>query len=194
MKPSPFSLEDLTGVLGVGSLHILGLFFIFDGLYGFFPLLERYAATTSFVLLFTVPLIVVSYVLGLFSSLIVDMLLTPLYLRLTNRTATLIEVARTTNDFVISQMLEATRHQRLLNGGALAFLVLALGSLLETKNMPSYEPVGYLGALGATIAALACPMLALRIQRQLDQFVVGVLHIPSKPSGTTQKPDAKENV
>jgi len=37
MKPI---LEDVTGFLGVGTLEILGIFFILDGAYGFLSFIE----------------------------------------------------------------------------------------------------------------------------------------------------------
>ena len=132
--PKP-ALEEVTGYLGVGSLQLLGAFFVADGLTGFYSLVEHYSKASSFAILFTVPLLVISYVLRLFSSLAVEATAEKLFRPVLNPVlfATTIMLAR---DPLTSRYLDVERHSRLLYGCTLAFLLLAVGSLLEQRNMP----------------------------------------------------------
>ncbi len=69
------SLEDITGFLGVGTLEILGVFFILDGTFGFLTFIEIYSKTSTWAILVTVPLLVVAYVFGLLTSIGTEVLL-----------------------------------------------------------------------------------------------------------------------
>ena len=64
MASSKPAIEELSGFLGVGSLQILGVFLILDGTLGFLVFLETYAKTSTWGILVTAPLLVVSYVFG----------------------------------------------------------------------------------------------------------------------------------
>ena len=68
MTPSKPALEEVTGYLGVGGLLLLGLFFVVDGQTNFWTTVEMYTKTGSFAILFTLPLLVISYVLGLLAA------------------------------------------------------------------------------------------------------------------------------
>ena len=65
-------LEEVSGYLGVGSLELLGAFFVLDGISGFLSFIELYAKTSAWAILVTVPALVVAYVLGLFDLLPVN--------------------------------------------------------------------------------------------------------------------------
>lgn len=69
MSPTQPALEEISGYLGVGALELLGALFVVDGASNFVPFIEPIFKTTTWTLLATVPILVVSYVLGLFSSL-----------------------------------------------------------------------------------------------------------------------------
>lgn len=68
----PKSLEAATAYIAVGSLQVLGIFFVLDGLFGFLTFIEEYAKTTAWGILVSVPLITVSYLLGVLSGSIAD--------------------------------------------------------------------------------------------------------------------------
>ncbi len=69
------SIEEITGYLGVGALELLAVFFILDGTSGFLEFVETYAKTSSWAIFVTGPVLVISYVLGLISSLASESLL-----------------------------------------------------------------------------------------------------------------------
>ena len=155
MSPDKATLEDLTGYLGIGALELLGFFFVLDGASGFLVFLETYAKTTSWAILVTVPILVVSYILGLISSLIVESavrlkpILTPdLFARVT----------ASKNETLIRRFAEVERHTRLLNGCLVAFVLLAAGSLAEVRMMGSFGFVGSLGMILGLLLAAICPI------------------------------------
>ena len=61
------SLENLTGMLSVGSLWLLGAFLFLDGRTDIFHVLETYGKSTSWALVAAVPTLVIAYVLGVFA-------------------------------------------------------------------------------------------------------------------------------
>jgi hypothetical protein len=171
MTPSKPSLEEITGYLGVGALLMLGIFFLIDGPTNVWTTVEQYAKTNSFAILFTVPLLVISYVLGLLASLavqsVLERFLSPIL------TPELFAIAaQRTREPVLSRYLEVERHSRLLYGCTLAFLVLAAGSLSVQRWLPPGQEIAAIGCfvLGVAIA-IACPVLARSLQLQLRLYV-----------------------
>lgn len=109
------ALEEVSGYLGIGSLELLGGFFILDGLSGFLAFIEVYAKTSAWAILVTVPALVVAYVLGLFSSLGAESILN----RFTHPilTPTLFAyVTSSKNELLVQRYSDAERHSRLLYG------------------------------------------------------------------------------
>ena len=167
------ALEEVSGYLGVGSLQLLGIFLVVDGLTGFYSLIEIYSKSSSFAILFTVPLLVISYVLGLFSSLATEVLIEHI-LKPTLDAELFAIVVLLAREPLTARYAEVERHSRLLHGCTLAFLLLAVGSLAERTNMPGYESVGNTCfVLGLTLAAV-CPFLARRLQSDLKSYVIAI--------------------
>ncbi len=163
MKPK---LEDITGFLGVGTLEILGIFFILDGLTGFLTFIEAYSKTSSWAILVTVPILVFAYVFGLLTSLGTEMFINRAFSN--NLLDELFGMVVSLNkDFLTSKFLEVERQSTLLSGCAFAFLLLAIGSLLEVPMMGRFSIVGYIGFLGGLFTAILCPILGRQLQRQL---------------------------
>jgi hypothetical protein len=175
MAPDKATLEDLTGYLGLGALELLGFFFVLDGISGFLVFLETYAKTSSWAILVTIPVLVVSYILGLTSSLAVESalrfrpILTP---ELFARTAT------SKNETLIRRYAEVERHSRLLNGCLVAFLFLGFGSLAEVRMMGTFGFVGYLGFGIALFLTALCPLVARHQQRLLLPYIHAIHSLP----------------
>lgn len=161
--------EELSGSLGVGSLEILGVFFILDGSFGFLSFIEDYSHTSTWTILVAVPLLVVAYVLGLISSLAMEATLgvllpsklTPVLFR---------AVSELKNDALMQRFLDAERHTLLLYGCSIAFLLLGIGSWVEVKMMGQFSFVGYMGFAGGIAIAISCPIIASRLQTQAVVF------------------------
>jgi len=171
MTPTKPSLEEVTGYLGVGALLMLGVFFLIDGPTNVWTTVEQYAKTNSFAILFTVPLLVIAYVLGLLASLAVQTLLER-FLPAILSPELFAAAAQKSREPVLSRYLEVERHSRLLYGCTLAFLVLAAGSLSVQRWLPrGQEVVGKVCFVLGIAIATACPILARRLQHQLKLYV-----------------------
>jgi len=171
MTPSKPALEEVTGYLGVGGLLLLGLFFVVDGQTNFWTTVEMYTKTGSFAILFTLPLLVISYVLGLLASLAVQTLLDQFFPPILNP-ALFAAAARKEREPVLSRYLEVERHARLLYGCAFAFVILAVGSLSVRRYLPpGQEVVSTICLILGLAIAVACPILARRLQLQLKLYV-----------------------
>ena len=174
MSPTKPSLEEVTGYLGVGALLLLWIFFIVDGFTNFWTTVEQYARTGSFALLFTVPLLTISYVLGLLSSLAVQTLLER-FLPPILGPELFATAARKSREPLLARYLEVERHSRLLYGCTLAFLLLAFGSLAVQKYLPrGQELVATACLFIGILVAGACPVLARHLQAQLRLYVSAV--------------------
>jgi hypothetical protein len=174
------ALEEVSGYLGVGSLELLGAFFIVDGATNFQPVAESVFKTTTWTLIATVPLLVIFYVLGLVSSLgaeaAINRIVRPAL------TAELFAVVSTSgNELLVQRYADVERHTRLLHGCALAFLFLALGCWSEVRMLGEFGFVGYLCLAGGLLLSILCPLLASRLQHQLVPFIEAV-RARSRPS------------
>ena len=182
------AIEEVSGFLGVGSLEILGIFFILDGTSGFLAFVEAYAKTSAWAILVAVPLLVVAYVFGIISSLGVEALLerflpselTPTLFRV---------VSESKNDALMQKYLDAERHGLLLHGCVAAFLLLAVGSWAEVPMMTPFGFVGYIGLIGGVAVVVLCPLLARRIQRQVAVFAQAITGPTSAPQASAMPPN-----
>mgnify|MGYP000851875848 CR=1 FL=1 len=171
MSSAKPSLEEITGFLGVGALLLLGIFFIIDGFTNFWVTVEQYARTGSFAILFTVPLLVISYVLGLLASLTVQTLIERLLPPVLSP-GLFAAAAQKHREPLLNRYLEVERHSRLLYGCTLAFLLLAVGSLAVQKYLPPGQELVAVACFVIGVAmASACPVLARRLQLQVSLYV-----------------------
>lgn len=171
MGPDRASLEDLIGFLGVGALELLGLFLILDGISGLRENLDSYAGTSTWTILVTAPALVVSYILGLVSSLAVE---SALHLPPILAPESFAQATGSGNDALIRRYAEVERHTRLLNGCLVAFVLVGFGSLAQVRTMGHFGFVGYLGLCVALFAAILCPLVARYQQRKLLPYIHAV--------------------
>lgn len=173
MTPTKPALEEVSGYLGVGSLQLLGAFFIVDGSTNFVPFAETTFKTNTWALLATVPLLVVSYVLGLVSSLGAEAAITRI-VRPALTPELFAVVSGSGNELLIQRYVDVERHTRLLHGCTLAFILLGMGCWSEVGMLGEFGFVGYLCLAGGLLLSALCPLLALRLQRQLVPFIEAV--------------------
>lgn len=182
------AIEEVSGFLGVGSLEILGIFFILDGTSGFLAFVEAYAKTSAWAILVAVPLLVVAYVFGIISSLGVEALLERFLP--SKLTPTLFRaVSESKNDALMQKYLDAERHGLLLHGCVAAFLLLVVGSWAEVPMMAPFGFVGYIGLFGGIAVAVLCPLLARRIQRQVAVYAHAITGPTSALQASTMPPN-----
>ncbi len=159
------SLENITGFLGVGTLEILGIFFILDGTSGFLLFVESYSNTSTWAILVTVPLLVVAYVFGLLTSIGTELLSNRVF---PNKITPdlFASVVSIDNELLSAKFVEYERQSQLLYGCAFAFLLLGIGSLAEVPMMGRFGFVGYVGLVGGLCVAMLCPIIAKQLQNQ----------------------------
>lgn len=173
MAPTRPAIEEVSGYLGVGALELLGAFFIVDGASNFVPFIDPIFKTATWTFLATVPLLVVSYVLGLLSSLGAESMLGR-FIKPALTPELFAVATSSSNDALIQRYADVERHTRLLHGCSIAFLLLALGCWSEVRMLGEFGFVGYLCLVAGLVIAGLCPLLAVRLQRQLVPYIAAV--------------------
>jgi hypothetical protein len=186
------SIEDLSGILGVGSLHVLGIFFILDGNLNFLSFLESYTQTSTWAILVTIPLLVVAYILGVFSMIVSNIVVSLIFGKDDERKKLFATVATLDNQMVANRYKDMERNRNLLIGCTLAFLVLALGSVSEVNYMGAFGIVGYIGALGSVGVAVCCPFLAMNIENDFMKLCATVESMQAEKEKQQSKSGVKK--
>ena len=162
------SVEGVTGTLGIGALHILGLFFILDGKMNFLSFIEQYSKTASWEIFVTIPMIVISYILGILSIITSEIIFYPIYIRSIDIDKIFIKIINSKNNYLIQKYQEIDDYKKILGGSALSFITLSFGSLSEIRMMGEFNLVGYLGFIFAIIASILCVFLSTKIIKKID--------------------------
>lgn len=170
------SFEELTGYVGIGALELLAAFFIIDGFSNFFELVEWYSKTNSWAILFTVPGVVVAYVLGAITAFTAESLLPGTSLLTANVFA---QVVASKNEPLLRRHSETERISRVLSGASIAFVLLALGLLSEVRMLGRFGFVGYWGFAAAVTIGVLCPIVARNQQRRFLQHAQAVFELPT---------------
>jgi hypothetical protein len=157
------SFEAITGRLGVGAVAFLGMFLIFDGLQiGVYALVEEYAQSTAWGIVGVIPTAVVTYIVGVVCVGIAESMTSRLPFA---PSPTPEEIAAVSHDGgpLLQQVYSGhLRNHELLTGASFAFLVLAIGCMAETPNMPGNAVVVWLSTLGALALAALSLLFARR--------------------------------
>jgi hypothetical protein len=112
------SIENLTGMLSIGSLCILGVFLFLDGRTNIFQVLETYGKSATWAIVAAIPTLVISYVVGVFAVTAAMLMLSQIrWLYLPEDRIGLITVARVGNEMITSRYQELSRRRQLLEGG-----------------------------------------------------------------------------
>ena len=159
MFSEKFDIKGLFGVFGVGSLIILGIFFILNGTIELWDTLEAAIELKGWNVLVSVPLVVVSYLFGIIAIEIADV-----FLR-TKRAKeldikTIQQLAKENNQFLQSLYFENQQTQRLLKGGAVAFIFISIGSLLNGLHWSGIGILGIVGSVGALALTIICLIIS----------------------------------
>jgi hypothetical protein len=165
------AITELSGSIGIGALHVLGLFFILDGRFAFLGFVEPYAYAASWNIFVTLLVLLVSHVLGVLSMLVSDAVLSHLFNNRYSLAPLFVQVTLTKSEQLMARYLETERLQRFLAGVALSFLTLSLGSWSEVRMMGSYGAVGYVGMALSVLACCGCVALAMRMRSSFAYVV-----------------------
>lgn len=157
------SLEALTGRLGVGAIAFLGLFLCVDGAQvGTFEMVEAYGRSVTWGIVGIVPTAVVIYIVGVFCNGVADLLLAGVPAFRGADPADILAVSRAGGPVVQQLYGDHLRNHELLRGAAVSFLLLAVGSLLESRNARGFETLVWL----AVASALVLSVLSLLFSRR----------------------------
>ncbi len=190
MSTSGDSISTLAGPAGVGALCLLGLFLFLDGRApDLFPTFEQFAKTASWSVVAAVPVLAVSYVLGLSIMIASERAISSVVGPSQSREVGDLERITTTGlakDSPASIFYaEAIRNRAVLAGGALGLLVLSLGALSETSNLPNLRSTIIVAVLLTVFLAVLAAYLAVHESHRAHAIAQSVGATAPKPGTAT---------
>jgi hypothetical protein len=178
------SVENLTGMLSVGSLCLLGAFLFLDGRTAIFHVLETHGKSTAWAVVVAIPTFVTGYVVGMFAVTAATLILSRIrWLYRPEDRSGLIVVARFGNEVSTSRYLDLSRQRRLLEGGTIGFLSIAIGAWSEAASFPEFRSLGQALGAGALTLALLCPFFSAMLAREERFLVAEVTRLLEHESG-----------
>ena len=160
------ALSTFAGPAGVGALCLLAAFLFLDGRAPeLFPTFEKYAKTSTWGVVAAVPVLAISYVLGLSVMITSEHVITRVVGQRETEMSSLgrIVAAGPSKDSLTAQLyVDALRNRAVLGGGAMALVLLGIGALSEVRNLPSLRSVIIAAVIGALLVAALAMYLAIR--------------------------------
>jgi hypothetical protein len=144
-------VETITGRLGVGSIVFLAIFLAVDGMQiGVFQLVETYGDSVTFGIVAALPTAVVAYIMGVFCVGTADLVLSKFAAFQEPDPKRVFALSKSGGDLLKQSYAETIRNLELLKGSFFAFILLALGTVLDASNMRGYEILVVLAFIIAT--------------------------------------------
>jgi len=176
------SLEALTGRLGVGAIAFLGLFLIVDGFQvGAFEMIELYGKSATWGIVGVVPTAVVIYIVGVFCVGLAEMILAPFPRLRRPAVEDLMVVSQSAATLAQQSYAEQVRNHELLKGAAVSFVILALGSLVDSSNLFGFEPLAWIGVIGSVALSVLSLVFSQRAVAQAHSLANAVRACESRP-------------
>jgi hypothetical protein len=147
------------GAAGVGALCVLGIFLMLDGMAAdVLPTIEFYAKTATWGIVAAVPVLAITYVIGLLVVGGVVALEEWAVGGVVGIAADdVVRLAALANDSPVTQFyLQRRDEQGVLGGSAIGLLLLAAGAYAERRNLPEVAGVTKAAAVLAVVAAMLC--------------------------------------
>jgi hypothetical protein len=177
------ALGSFAGATGVGALFLLGVFLILDGRApNLFPTVEVLAKTSTWGIVATVPILAISYLIGLFlltgGSNVVQLIFGPA------TGADFADLARLSDldlgKSVLAQEFSQLRQQSaVLAGSSFALIVVALGALSERRNLVNLAGIIRSAAYAVFILAAALFYFAGAKSKAAHCLAQASVHIPA---------------
>ena len=164
-----FDFKGLFGIFGVGALMILGVFFILNGTLEIWDVIEDASNLSGWSILVSIPLVVVSYIFGIIIIEIANFLFFSKRKKEEEKEILKILVEQK-SEFLQGFYLEEVQNQRLLKGGAISFIFVGIGSLLES-HWPRIGILGIIGGLGAFLISIICIILVKRMNKNMVEII-----------------------
>jgi hypothetical protein len=176
------ALSTFAGPAGVGGLCLLAVFLFLDGRApDLFPTFEQYAKTSTWSVIAAVPVLAISYVLGLSVMIASEFAITTVAgQRETDRSsvARMVAAERDKDSLGAQLYVEALRNRAVLAGGAVALVLLGIGALSEVRNLSNLGTVIVAAALGAWLVAGLVAYLAAREGKRANAIAASVRSPP----------------
>ncbi len=162
-------ISDLGGALAVGSIGLAGAFLIVDGINGLFLLIEQYAPTATWAVLFATPTIVLAYAFGVVAMQVTGFIRTAYDVQCgRDPLASFVSVAQLNNEHIVNQYLLLRRSQEFLQGISPSFALLGVGLFFSARWMGAFYLFSYIAGTGCLVLTALLPMLAH--QQALQSF------------------------
>ncbi|MCB0632916.1 MAG: hypothetical protein R2824_12740 [Saprospiraceae bacterium] len=169
-------INDFASITGIGALCLLGIFLIVDGKEpNLFPTIEFYAKTKTWALVAIVPVFAISYVVGLFSVVIIEPIGNFLFSQFHSEiieSENLAMISFFDSEILKQEFIRLNKEKELLYGSTLAFLLIGLGGLSETRNLPNLKKIILLGVFCAAIVSLSSLYVATQKRLKSNEIVL----------------------
>jgi hypothetical protein len=154
---------------------------VVDGFTNLYILINAYASDAAWAVLFSLPALVLSYVLGLIALAASDLFLVWIGRRApAQELDTFLQVAATGNQAVVERYLALVQHQTLLDGGLIGFSSMAIGTLFSMRWLGGFEAFGWIAFAGFGMLAAACPALGGVFGRRAQLLAEHTQKLPMK--------------
>jgi hypothetical protein len=145
MLESTQTLGSFAGATGVGALCFLAVFLFLDGCArSLFPAVEIYAKSTTWGIVAAVPVLAIAYVAGLLAISAAQFTVAHTFGPARDvEFADLVQLSnsRTTDSVALREYTQLREERAILAGSALALLMLAIGAVSESRNLPGLKAV-----------------------------------------------------
>jgi hypothetical protein len=183
------ALSTFAGPSGVGALCLLAVFLFLDGRAPeLFPTFELYAKTSTWSVVAAVPVVAISYVLGLSVMIASEQVIANVAKQSESERTSMARMvsAGPGKDSLAAQLyVDALRNRAVLAGGAMALALLGLGALSEVRNLPNLRAVIVVAALGAVMFSMLAAYLAVREGERANGIAASIQLLTTKPEHLT---------
>jgi len=176
-------IEEFTGMIGVGCLAMLGLFFLTDSVFRYWYLIELLTKTNSWAILISIPILIVDYILGLIIIELGELFVPKLYAKSVQHEfeAAIFRVMEVNKDLLSNRYAEINQNRKILNGSSIGFILVGVGVFFEGLPMSDgYRQIGIIGLLGSLVLAVICPLIGYKIQQNFNK-IIKQLELMSQP-------------
>lgn len=169
-------IETITGRLGVGAISFLAFFLAIDGMQiGVFHLVETYGDSVTFGIVAALPTAVVAYIMGVFCVGTAELALSKFEAFREPGPEKILALSKFGGDLLKQSYSETLRNLDLLKGSSVAFILLAIGTILDASNMRGYESVvilAFFAAIGFSALSLVFAHRAAVKAKRISEIVV----------------------
>ncbi|MEM9390747.1 MAG: hypothetical protein AAGA02_09755 [Bacteroidota bacterium] len=150
-------IEEFTGTIGVGCLLSLGLFLLTDSMFRYWDIIEGLMKTNSWVVLISVPILIINYIFGLITIEFGDLIFPKFYAKEIQQKFddNFIRIVSINNDPLTSKYNELYQNKKILNGSSIGLVLIGIGVVLEGLPLNfGFRIIGFIGFIGSIVLAI----------------------------------------